>query len=99
MLDPIVNFFTWIFQWIGRGIGLLIGIILWPFLWAGRWYMQRGWILKTVLGVAIVGLMPSTRISLDHAALDEFQSRLCRQLQVRSARGIGRRAGGAGDRH
>ena len=51
MLDPIVNFFTWVFQWIGRGIGLVIGVILWPFLWAGRWYVQRGWILKAVLGV------------------------------------------------
>ena len=40
MLDPIVNFFTWIFQWIGRGIGFVIGIILWPFMWAARWYSQ-----------------------------------------------------------
>jgi hypothetical protein len=57
MLDPIVNFFTRIFQWIGRGIGLLIGVILWPFIWFGRWYTQRGWILKTVLGVIIVGIV------------------------------------------
>ena len=57
MLDPIVNFFTRVFQWIGRGIGLVIGVLLWPFLWAGRWYTQRGWILKTVLGLAIAGLM------------------------------------------
>ena len=57
MLDPIVNFFTWIFQMIGRGIGFVIGIILWPFMWAGRWYTQRGWILKAILGVAIVGLV------------------------------------------
>ena len=57
MLDPIVNFFTWVFQWIGRGIGLVIGIILWPFLWVGRWYAQRGWILKAVLGVVLVGLI------------------------------------------
>ena len=57
MLDPIVNFFTWVFQWIGRGIGLVIGIILWPFMWFGRWYVQRGWILKAVLGVAVVGLI------------------------------------------
>lgn len=57
MLDPIVNFFTRIFQWIGRGIGLLIGAILWPFLWAGRWYTQRGWILKAVLGVALLVLI------------------------------------------
>jgi hypothetical protein len=57
MLDPIVNFFTWIFQWIGRGIGLLIGVILWPFMWAGRWYRQRGWILKVVVGVALLVLI------------------------------------------
>lgn len=57
MLDPIVDFFTRIFQAIGRGFGMLIGVILWPFLWAGRWYTQRGWILKTVLGAAIVVLI------------------------------------------
>ncbi len=57
MLDPIVNFFTRIFQWIGRGIGWVIGIILWPFLWAGRWYTQRGWILKTVLGALVITLV------------------------------------------
>jgi hypothetical protein len=57
MLDPIVNFFVRVFQWIGRGIGLFIGVLLWPFLWAGRWYTQRGWILKTVFGVFIVGLV------------------------------------------
>lgn len=57
MLDPIVNFFTRVFQWIGRGIGFVIGIILWPFLWAGRWYTQRGWILKTILGAAVIALV------------------------------------------
>ncbi|MEW9804572.1 DUF2333 family protein [Mesorhizobium marinum] len=56
MLDPIVNFFTRIFQWIGRGIGLVIGVILWPFMWLGRWYTHRGWILKTVLGAAVLAL-------------------------------------------
>ncbi len=57
MLEPIVNFFTRIFQWIGRGIGLAIGVILWPFLWAGRWYTQRGWILKAVVGLAVLVLI------------------------------------------
>ncbi|TIT03199.1 DUF2333 family protein [Mesorhizobium sp.] len=57
MLDPIVNFFTRIFQWIGRGIGFAIGAILWPFMWAGRWYTQRGWILKAVLGLALLVLI------------------------------------------
>ena len=57
MLDPIVNFFTWIFQWIGRGIGFVIGIILWPFMWAARWYGQRGWMLKGIVGAIIAGLV------------------------------------------
>ena len=57
MLDPIVNFFVRIFQWIGRGIGLLIGIVLWPFLWAGRWYTQRGWMLKAIVGAALLALL------------------------------------------
>ena len=57
MLDPIVNFFTLVFQWIGRGIGFVIGIILWPFMWVGRWYTQRGWILKAVLGAALLLLV------------------------------------------
>lgn len=57
MLDPIVNFFTRVFQWIGRGIGFVIGIILWPFMWAGRWYTQRGWILRAVLGLVLAGIL------------------------------------------
>lgn len=57
MLDPIVNFFTGVFQWIGRGIGFVIGIILWPFMWAGRWYTQRGWILRSVLGLVVAGIV------------------------------------------
>lgn len=57
MLDPIVNFFTRIFYWIGRGIGFVIGILLWPFLWAGRWYTQRGWILRGVVGLALLVLV------------------------------------------
>ncbi|MGX9576061.1 DUF2333 family protein [Mesorhizobium sp. f-mel] len=57
MLDPIVNFFTRIFQWTGRGIGFAVGVILWPFMWAGHWYTQRGWILKAVLGLALLMLI------------------------------------------
>ena len=57
MLDPIVNFFTLVFQWIGRGIGFVIGIILWPFMWAARWYGQRGWMLRAVLGLIVFGIV------------------------------------------
>ncbi len=57
MLDPIVNFFTWIFQWIGRVIGFVIGIILWPFMWAARWYSQKGWMLKGIVGAAVLALV------------------------------------------
>jgi hypothetical protein len=57
MLDPIVNFFTRMFQSIGRGVGFAIGVVLWPFMWAGRWYTQRGWILRAVLGAILVGII------------------------------------------
>ncbi len=57
MLDPIVNFFVWVFQKIGLGIGWVIGLILWPFMWAGRWYTQRGWILKAAVGLGLVVLI------------------------------------------
>ena len=57
MLDPIVNFFVRVFQWIGRGIGFAVGILLWPFLWAGRWYTQRGWILRAVVGAGLLVLV------------------------------------------
>jgi len=57
MLDPIVDFFTRMFKWIGRGIGFVVGIVLWPLMRAGRWYGQRGWILKAVLGLALVVLV------------------------------------------
>jgi hypothetical protein len=57
VLDPIVIFFTRLFQWIGRGIGFVIGVILWPFMWAGRWYAQRGWILKGMLGALLILLV------------------------------------------
>ncbi|HRP80203.1 MAG TPA: DUF2333 family protein [Aquamicrobium sp.] len=59
MLDPIVSFFARLFQLVGRGLGLLVGVLLWPFLWLGRWYGQRGWILRGVVGAilaVIVGL-------------------------------------------
>ena len=76
MLDPIVNFFTRIFQWIGRGIGFVIGIILWPFLWAGRWYTQRGWILKSILGLPLVGAgRPLCLFLLEHAASGPISTR------------------------
>jgi len=57
MLDPIVAFFVRVFQWIGRGIGLLIGLLLWPFLWFGRWYVQKGWIIKAIVGAGVAVLI------------------------------------------
>ncbi len=53
MLDPVVNFITRIFHWIGRGIGFVIGIILWPFMWVGRWYLQRGFMLRAIVGTVL----------------------------------------------
>jgi hypothetical protein len=57
MLDPIIAFFERIFHWIGRGIGMVIAWILWPFMIAGRWYRRRGFILKAVIGVIVLGIV------------------------------------------
>ena len=76
MLDPIVNFFTRIFQSIGRGIGLAVGAMLWPFMSIGRWYTERGWILRAVLGAILLGIISLCLFLLEHAALGEFQPRL-----------------------
>ena len=57
MLEPFVNFFARIFQSIGRGIGYAVGVVLWPFVWLGRWYRERGGILKAVLGALLLGLV------------------------------------------
>jgi hypothetical protein len=56
MLDPIVEFFTRLFQRIGRAIGWLIAWLVWPFVAAGRWYAHRGWLIKGLLGIVLVGL-------------------------------------------
>ncbi|MGO4833885.1 DUF2333 family protein, partial [Rhizobiaceae sp. 2RAB30] len=45
------------FHWIGRGIGFVIGIILWPFMWLGRWYVQRGWVLRGIVGLIILWII------------------------------------------
>ena len=55
MLDPIIAFFERIFHWIGHGVGLLIAWIVWPFLLLGRWYRRRGFILRAVIGVVVLG--------------------------------------------
>ncbi|MET3661054.1 DUF2333 family protein [Aquamicrobium ahrensii] len=59
MLDPVVNFITRIFHWIGRAIGFVVGVILWPFMWVGRWYLQRGLMLRAIVGaiLAVIVLM------------------------------------------
>jgi hypothetical protein len=79
MLDPIVNFFKRIFQSIGRGIGLAIGVVSWPFMWVGRWYTQRGWILRAVLGAVLLGIVFLYSYFIWNRQLGEFQPGLrCR---------------------
>ena len=57
MFDPIVNVFTQIFQAIGRGIGHVVSFVLRPFVWLGRWYRERGWMLRAVLGAILLGIV------------------------------------------
>ncbi len=54
MLDPIINFFVRVFNAIGRGIGWFIAMLLWPFVAFGRWYKQRGWLLKGPIGLLLL---------------------------------------------
>jgi hypothetical protein len=54
MLDPVVQFFSRIFEAIGRGVGWLVSIILWPFVAMSRWYTRRGWIVRGVVGLAVL---------------------------------------------
>lgn len=57
MFDPIIAFFERVFTMIGHGIGVVIAWILWPFMAAGRWYRSKGFILKAVVGAAVLGLV------------------------------------------
>ncbi|MCY6379512.1 DUF2333 family protein [Hoeflea prorocentri] len=57
MFDPIIAFFERVFTLIGHGIGVVIAWILWPFMVAGRWYRSKGFILKAIVGAAVVGLV------------------------------------------
>lgn len=54
MLDPVIAFFERIFNAIGRGIGMVISVILWPFVTMARWYRERGFILKAIVGAVIL---------------------------------------------
>src|SRR5262249_11046741 len=46
-------FFTRLFQSIRRGIAFVNAIVLWPFRWATRWYANRGWILRAMVGALV----------------------------------------------
>ncbi|MEZ0278923.1 DUF2333 family protein [Methyloceanibacter sp.] len=54
MFDPIVQFFIRIFQAIGRAIGFVVSLVLRPFVWLGRWYRERGWMLRAVVGAILL---------------------------------------------
>ena len=57
MLNSLVSFFTRTVQSIGRGLGLAVAYLLRPFNRLGRWFAQRGVILKLLLGLFVVCLV------------------------------------------
>ena len=57
MLEPVIALFERVFHAIGHGIGLLIGWILWPFVTATRWYRSKGFVLRGIVGLLVVGLI------------------------------------------
>lgn len=56
-MNSIVQFFARTFQAIGRGLGLAVAFVLRPFVWLGRWFTNRGVILKVLLGIFLIGLI------------------------------------------
>ncbi len=59
MLDPVIEFFVWVFNRIGRGIGWFIAAILWPFVAFGHWYRKRGWLIKGPIGLILLFIVLS----------------------------------------
>ncbi len=57
MLDPIVNFFTRIFYWFGRAVGQVVAWLLWPFVWLANWYRTKGWALRAIVGLVLLGIV------------------------------------------
>jgi hypothetical protein len=57
MLDPVIEFFSRIFYLIGRGIGQLVAWALWPFAKLYAFYVSTGFIWKTLIGLAVVGIV------------------------------------------
>ncbi|MFD0916404.1 DUF2333 family protein [Pseudahrensia aquimaris] len=59
MLDPVVRFFERIFDAIGRFIGYIVAAILWPFVALTTWVRKRGFIIKGVFSLIIIGIVAS----------------------------------------
>lgn len=59
MLDPVIAFFERVFHAIGRGIGWFFAILLWPFMAAGRWFRQRGWLIRAPIIIVLALLVIS----------------------------------------
>ncbi len=57
MLDPVINFFEWIFDRIGRGIGYIIAALLWPFVAFAAWTRKRGVIIKGLVAIIILAIV------------------------------------------
>ncbi len=57
MLDPVIAFFERVFHAIGHWIGILVSWIIWPFVVATRWYNHRGFVLRAVVGLIVVGVI------------------------------------------
>lgn len=107
MLDPVIAFFERVFHAIGHGIGVLIAWILWPFVVASHWYGRRGFILKGVIGLALVGLVVLYAIFIwrvlwvrnfdpDYVAayqLEDLQTRAGEQISIENSSSTTRTCG------
>jgi Uncharacterized protein conserved in bacteria len=54
MLDPVIDFFRRLVSAIGRGIAWVLAMLLSPFRAMGRWYGDRGLMLKAIVGAILL---------------------------------------------
>lgn len=107
MLDPVIAFFERVFHAIGHGIGVVIAWILWPFVAASHWYGRRGFVLKGIIGLALVGLVVLYAIFIwrvlwvrnfdpDYVAayqLEDLQTRAGEQISIENSASTTRTCG------
>jgi len=59
MLDPIVQFFSMLLHKLGLAIGWVLAALLWPFSAFAAWVRKRGFVIKGLVSLAVIGVVLS----------------------------------------